>query len=709
MNCPQGRGQRGVALIVVVLILALLMGLVGALTTSTSMDSGLRGAFARSTNGFYAAESGLNRGMGDYRNIFLSFNTPNSSDFAQKTISIGTRTVNYQITDVTVYDALHNPPSITIPPGQVFGGLNSIEYDYIASSAAKANSETEANVNAEFKVGNIPLFQFVAFYTKDLEIAPGADMTLVGRVHTNGDLYLSADNALLSIPDDPNNGINTVQVSAKGKIFRGRKRANTCDNPGRVSVDMLVDANHDGNLDAYGLNCALPDTATAADSGGSRREALSAELATWKGSMINHIESIAVPLPDIDSRGTGVYWTKADLRIVLNLTKTWTPANPLVGPPQYVIEVQQGDASGTVDAALTTKLRAFMADTNWNLNNSSTPRTRPIFYTDVPLAGGACGCTDATPKTAPACGALGTFATAACYNPAFTSNNRVYGLNTTFMTANANDADYRRGGFYNWREGKWMYLLNVNVSDLLAWNQNEWNKSGHGNALFDPSDRSDGGIVLFLSVQGPESNNAGNPSVQWSGNRYGVRVFGSANLAFPNMGIDPTGITIVSDQAAYIQGNFNSTGTWQPAAVIGDSMNVLSSGWFSNANPVPNNVNDAQSTLAATAAATTTINSALLAGVDDTTQDSGTAGYNGGLENYPRFHENWGGITFTYNGSFVSLGNPQHVSGKWTNQNYSPPRRVWNFETRFGNAANLPPLTPRFVYVQQVLFTEQFK
>ena len=27
----------------------------------------------------------------------------------------------------------------------------------------------------------------------------------------------------------------------------------------------------------------------------------------------------------------------------------------------------------------------------------------------------------------------------------------------------------------------------------------------------------------------------------------------------------------------------------------------------------------------------------------------------------------------------------------------------------FNDVANLPPLTPRFVYVQQVLFTESFK
>ncbi|MFN8644195.1 MAG: hypothetical protein U0802_22005 [Candidatus Binatia bacterium] len=52
------------------------------------------------------------------------------------------------------------------------------------------------------------------------------------------------------------------------------------------------------------------------------------------------------------------------------------------------------------------------------------------------------------------------------------------------------------------------------------------------------------------------------------------------------------------------------------------------------------------------------INAAFLGGVDATTGST----YNGGLENYPRFHEDWGGTTLTYQGAFVSLGTPTHVS-----------------------------------------------
>ena len=702
-DTPQCRNDAGVALVTVMLVLALLMSLAVALTISVNMDTGLRGAFDRTTAGFYAAESGLNIGMGNYRDIFLSFNVPTGSDFDSKRIAVGDRAVSYQINDATVYDALHNPPSITIAPGLLFGGLNAIEYDYIARSSSRLGGNTEAKVNGEFKVGYVPIFQFAAFYKKDLEIAPGADMTLNGRIHTAGDLYLDGNGSTLLISDNPPS-ITTVQVSAQGNIYRGRKYSSTCESPGTVTVDMLRDKVAPfGRLDPQNLNC----------NGSATRLVPSSELATWQGSMVSELESISVPSPDITARGNGTYWTRADLRIVLNLTSLWAPAVPLVGPQQFSIEVQ--DADGTQDLLKTAILRNFMADTAWNADpaDSSMPGTRPLFYTDVPITSGAPNNCDCTDSHANGC----KNASAACYSPAFSANNRVYGTGTT-MTGNPagtnpNDADYRRGGFYNWREKKWMYLLNVNVHDLLAWNRAQW-AINPSYAFFDPGDNTDGGIVLFFSVQGPNSAAVAN--------NYGVRIFGSATLPFANVGADPTGITVATDQAAYVLGEYNSAGTIalgkQPASVIGDSINVLSNAYFSAANPPAQGspVNDAQSnaSLSTRRATTTTINAAFLGGVDDTTVGAGAAGYNGGLENYPRFHEDWGGTTLYYQGSFVSLGTPQHVNGSWCGTGsscniYNPPVRIWNYDAQFNNAANLPPLTPRFVYVQQVLFTENFR
>ncbi|MFN8624438.1 MAG: hypothetical protein U0587_00385 [Candidatus Binatia bacterium] len=661
------------ALVAVLLVLGLLMGLAAALTTVVTMDTGLRGAFARTTTGFYAAESGLNRSMGSLRNQFIAFRVPSGSDFTARTFTLGNRTVTYQLTDPG-----NNPRIVTIPAGQVFGGLNALQYRYVANSQASSTVGMEAVVGAEYDVGYVPLFQFLAFYANDLEIEPGANMNLHGRIHSNGNLYLNSD-ATLKVLDNPPT-IPMVQVTAKGDVYRGRKDRNSCD--GTVTVDTLVDLNQDGSLDARTLAC----------SSGSTRRVPGSELANWKGSMVSRIQSIGVPQPDITAKGAGAYWTNADLRIVLRLDQTdpaWYGAGcPNSGCQLYRIEVQYAD--GTQDVTRTALLRQFMNDGAFNVSGNSSKRgTRPVFYTDAPCS--ACDSTQA-----------------ASYSPAFSQTTRVY--SAIMGTLGTFDADYRRGGFYNEREDKWMLLLNVNLHDLLAWNQNQ----SASNRFFDPGDTTDGGLVIYLTVQGSDSTAI---------NNYGVRLFGSGNLPFPAVppGGDPTGLTVVSDQAVYVQGDYNAT-TWQPAAVFGDSINVLSNSYFcpSTATGDPSacatngTTNDGQSRLAlsnsARNATSTIVNTAFLAGVDATTSGN----YNGGLENYPRFHESWSGQTLTYLGSFVSLGTPGHVNGSWCGTGnacniYNPPARNWDYDSRFNDVRNLPPLTPRFVYVQQVLFTQNFQ
>src|SRR5262249_10113536 len=115
------------------------------------------------------------------------------------------------------------------------------------------------------------------------------------------------------------------------------------------------------------------------------------------------------------------------------------------------------------------------------------------------------------------------------------------------------DADYRRGGFYNWREKRWVMMLNVNIRALIDWNE------ANGALLFSPGDNSDGGIVFFLSVQADDSTTVPAPA----GSHYGVRIFDSAKLntsgsTFPTPNPDdPTGLTVASDQAVYVEGNYN--------------------------------------------------------------------------------------------------------------------------------------------------------
>jgi hypothetical protein len=396
--------------------------------------------------------------------------------------------------------------------------------------------------------------------------------------------------------------------------------------------------------------------------------------------------------------GSGEFWTKADLRLGLDLSSPGASG-------RFPIVVLNG--AGGTDAVKTALLQTFM------LFNQGR-----IFYNDVPTG---------SPTANTSCTA-GSYCNPAQYAPAFSAASKVYAcpqsdlglysncnvaanqITNEFLAGTSGAVTARRGGFYNNREGAWVYMLNVNVHDLLRWNRAQTAL----NRLFDPADTTDGGIVLFLTVLGPGSAGVSNP-------RYGVRVYGSPNLDFPSAA-DPTGITVVSDQALYVEGDYNTGGgacsshascPKSPAALMADTINVLSNRWSENvAVGTASGRYDYQSfqPLGSRPGSDTTIYSAFLSGVDTTT----TNNYNGGLENYPRFHESWSGSDLLYRGSFVSLGTPRHNNGAWCGTGtgcniYNPPTRLWDYDTAFQTVENLPPLTPRFVSVEQILFTENFR
>ena len=147
------------------------------------------------------------------------------------------------------------------------------------------------------------------------------------------------------------------------------------------------------------------------------------------------------------------------------------------------------------------------------------------------------------------------------------------------------------------------------------------------------------------------------------------------------------GLTVVTNDPLYIQGNYNNV-AGVPSAVICDSVNLLSNSW-----------NDANSAggIGVRVASATTINTAFIAGVDTTAAGR----YNGGLENYPRLLEDWSSKNLNISGAFVELWNTQVAQGRWPNTGtvYNPPNRFWAYDANLAN--NPPPFTPWAVEAQR--------
>ncbi len=595
--------ERGIVLVSTLLLLVTFLALFGAYQLSSNLDTATTKYSKDTATGFYAAEAGLNLRAETIRQVFVGFNRPTGTSPTSTSPCVGGNqgTLDFQCTTITqnnrnvksyVVEEPGNPILLTIPPGERYQNLTAQEYRYTAkANAVDSQNDTEAQLELRFKTRLVPLFQFAAFYNKDLEILPGPVMTLSGPVHTNGDLWLYSNSATLSIAG---------QVTSAGTngIYHGRKDGSvtpSCNNnPVRV-----MDPNAYRNL----IN-SCP----------SRTLATNADLAPFNGMIQHHVQSLVVPGPEVFNSTPGsVYWDHADIRLALAMT---------AADAINRIEVRNQDDS--YNAAHTVQLNACTGSVSGRAVNPSQ--------------------------------------------------------------------------FQNYRENKTVRLLDVDLQALFnCLRNNNW--FGTGKSL---ADATDGGIVMHLTVKGPNAASAANS--------YGVRVRNAATLQ-SNVGGAPVvkGLTIVSDQAAYVMGNFNSVNKI-PAAVMADSLNVLSNAWLDSEAPAGST---ASATIGLRVASSTTINTAFLAGTDTTGGAEGSPGiggaYNGGLENYPRFHENWSGRTMTYRGSFVSLGRPAHVNGAWSAQSYSPPNRDWNYDTSFNNAANLPPITPRFVYLKQELFVRDFE
>jgi Tfp pilus assembly protein PilX len=231
------------------------------------------------------------------------------------------------------------------------------------------------------------------------------------------------------------------------------------------------------------------------------------------------------------------------------------------------------------------------------------------------------------------------------------------------------------------------------------------------------------------------------------------------------------GFTVASENPVYIQGNYNSNcpavtaGVFSPctygnnanldltwtggndaphaaASIIADAVTMLSNNWqdagtLSSTN-VPNNTYGSLSNPVLTPngecgvpacypgrlATTTYYRVAIAAGKNIAFNNVGQLpefafGMDGGVHNFLRFLEDWGGIPTTlggtgtqaqlyYKGSIVSLYWSMYDTGtfKCCNLVYAPPDRQYVFDSLFSVPTNLPPGTPMFRNVDNLSYRQ---
>ena len=252
-------------------------------------------------------------------------------------------------------------------------------------------------------------------------------------------------------------------------------------------------------------------------------------------------------------------------------------------------------------------------------------------------------------------------------------------------------------------------------------------------------------------------------TIDYSRNYPGATAIKRSPYAFAFNGGDylPNNLLLSSDQAIYVQGNFNNNnndGNTIPnstpntpstsrlsASIVADTITVLSNDCINPTAPtlgIPaGQVNCGIGEIGGGANLVTrpmVINAAFLSNTDVSVGNLGTGrGYNasstannkysGGVNNYIRLLEDWNNAgtpyTLNYMGSIISLGAPLEYSGRFRPGGeassgsgstfvpasyYNIPFRSFRYDPNFNSLDKMPPLTPKASYVQQKNFSRKY-
>jgi hypothetical protein len=590
------RGRRGVALLYALMASFAVATMVTGMFALTSSSKTLTEVRVRGTQARYLAEGAVEIAKNGVQTAIANWKTPTSG-----TATIQGVQVPYTVT-ATGLDTIRTDPA----------GIQTIVTGYAIEATASENGHSYTAhrlVNAEAT----PVFQFAVFYTNDLEINPGPNMTLGGRVHTNQDMYLNCGGTLTC---------NTNYVHAVGSIFRNRK-----DDPSLSEGTVLIRK--------YVQNPFSGSEPTVYTQMNSTSQMAGLGITTTSGYDARFDQNV-------DTNGDGDFTDPGDWqKWVLGALALWGP------PTGY------STASGNT-----------VMDSAHGVGEAEVPYIGSIKMFE-PTTGGDYAWDLVSQSYQPVAPGTGTHAKGYYHSQAgLTILTNAAG--TSWKAYNASGADVTAAlsasgavalrSLYDARQaGSSAVSTKVKVTEIDV---AKLNTSG----LY-PSN----GLLYAASYGAGTGTNA-----------KGIKLKNGSQLSGK--------LTVVSENSIYIQGDFNTTNK-KGAAVIADAVNLLSNSWSDSKT----------SSSGLPTASATTYNVAMISGNQDTVGST----YNGGLENLPRFHENWSGKNCTIRGSFVNTWLSQYATSTWVygGNRYTAPNRVWSYDVAFNTVANLPPYTPMAVTV----------
>lgn len=663
------KAENGFALAISLMMIAVFSSIFATYMVMTRTEKQSVGSSKHSFSGFNAAEAGLNMRAEIIKNEFLNFNRPSGTSPANVEACADPTTDgtgDYECTTYTLQGGqtattyvTEDPTNPTtgqlIPLGEPFAGLTADEYRYTVSSVAVGTKgDTEAQLDLVFKARLVPLFQFGIFFNDDLDIMGGGVINFTGPIHTNGDMYLSHQT---TGSYGTNRGSYSGPLSSAGVLYRGVKYQSTCNG-----------YSHNVRVDDLSNFVSLPTCGSST----STFELSDTQLAPYNGNMVKNVDPVTVPpIASFDAfavsasgAATFTYWERARLRFVLRLRKTgpaWLRGSP-----------------DTTNAA--TGIEVVNVDGSLNANATAALNDPAVCPGSMVTAGGG----------GLSVGAKGDWGAIPAYS-----------------------ADDQLRLYRDWNEdpvvNNFVSLLDVDMRSLFDCIHD--NQASFMGAI-PINSTIDGGMVFFFAVDGPDSTA--------TRNNYGVRysngaVLQTTDAADPN----PVGLTVVTDQRTIVWGDYNAiNATWIPASFLTDTLYFLSDNWVDADSHQTNRWNRRTGPTALNIQAAVLTATQISCGANGIQCTGGLNNdFGGGFIGVFRFNEtfydgppSWNQQPLFWAGSIVELNQPKHNDSSFGPFNYySAPARNLNYDVRFNDPANLPPLTPRMVYNKQELFVRDYE
>ncbi|MFH1010868.1 MAG: hypothetical protein V1784_06515 [bacterium] len=320
--------EKGMVLVLTVILMTVLLFVTGTTAIRSIGQTRVTARDVDEMRTFNAAEAGAEWAAGELRNLLQNNLSPTQQALDALPLP------DLQGFDFTAYSITQHGTLTqqVIQSGEYAGLIGYIQKYLITSEATgkRRSSRIERIIEHQF----IPPFQFGVFYDGDLEIIPGPQMSFIGRIHTNGDLYIASENRITC----------DSYVTAVGQIWHFRRDGAHVDPPGIVDIKNQFGVYQNMWTGSYWLD--------------ERRGTWMEEsMARWGGMVLDSAHGthdLTLPLPpasdmyEIIERGQpgdspqlreARYWYKACTRIVDGVM-TDSSGNPLSPPPGVISYTQ---------------------------------------------------------------------------------------------------------------------------------------------------------------------------------------------------------------------------------------------------------------------------------------------------------------------------------------------------------------------------------